>query len=255
MPPWEGALSDAERWDVALYAYTLELMMMRCWLLGERLWREVCGDCALPALIPPVYSDADYGALLNADRFGAALTDAEAAAAMAYARMTSLVSGSGLGAVAAGASAQLGPFLVISGAVVHGTAGGALPGDTIVQLRYGNVDEGFSFAETSLSTAMAASNSTVFPWPTGSNTCWGRSMTSGFSTGGLGAGAAPRPADALRLTVYDETNDPFVLSVARIDLFIEPLRLDDLGAGLAITQMTDLSQQFGSTLYERARLR
>ena len=25
MPPWENALSDRERWDVALYAYTLEL--------------------------------------------------------------------------------------------------------------------------------------------------------------------------------------------------------------------------------------
>ena len=56
MPPWENALSEEERWDAALYSYTLaydeELLA-----LGERIWRDRCDDCALPPLIPPVFSD------------------------------------------------------------------------------------------------------------------------------------------------------------------------------------------------------
>ena len=230
MPPWEGALSEAERWDVALYAYTLaydDALLA----LGERLWREVCGACALPALIPPVYSDADYGALLNANSFGAALTDVEAAAAMAYARMASLVSGGG--GRAAGASAQQG---MISGAVVHGTAGGALPGDTTVQLRYGNIDEGFSFAETTIDSDGRFQFNDV-PLADKFEYMLGAVYDERLFNRRASAAALRQEADALRLTVYDETNDPFVLSVARIDLFIEPLRLDDLGTGLAITQI------------------
>ena len=230
MPPWEGALSEAERWDVALYAYTLaydDALLA----LGERLWREVCGDCALPALIPPVYSDADYGALLNADHFGAALTDAEAAAAMAYARMTSLALDGGRRA--AGASAQQG---MISGAVVHGTADGALPGDTTVQLRYGNIDEGFSFAETTIDSDGGFQFNDI-PLADKFEYMLGAVYDERLFNRRVSAEALRQEADALRITVYDETNDPFVLSVAGIDLFIEPLRLDDLGAGLAITQI------------------
>ncbi len=230
MPPWAGALSEAERWDVALYAYTLaydDALLA----LGERLWRETCGDCALPALIPPVYSDADYGALLNADHFGAALTDAEAAAAMAYARMTSLALDGGRRA--AGASAQLG---MISGVVVHGTAGGALPGDTTVQLRYGNIDEGFSFAETTIDSDGGFQFNDI-PLADKFEYMLGAVYDERLFNRRASVAALRQEADALRLTVYDETNDPFVLSVAGIDLFIEPLRLDDLGAGLAITQI------------------
>ncbi len=230
MPPWEGALSEAERWDVALYVYTLAyddaLLAM-----GERLWREACGDCALPAQIPPVYSDADYGALLNAESFGAALSDAEAAAALAYARMDSLDSAAGRST--AGASAQPGK---ISGVVVHGTAGGVLPGDTTVQLRYGNGDEGFSFAETSIDGDGGFQFNDI-PLADKLEYMLGAAYDERLFSRRLSAADLRRNADALRITVYDETNDPFVLSVARIDLFIEPLRLDDLGTGLAITQI------------------
>ena len=42
MPPWENALSEQERWDVALYSYTLgyaeELLAA-----GAEIWRERCG--------------------------------------------------------------------------------------------------------------------------------------------------------------------------------------------------------------------
>ena len=51
---------------------------------------------------------------------------------------------------------------------------------------------------------------------------------------------AGHPADidyALTITVYDLAHDPSVVSVASIDLYINPLRLDDLGDGLLMTQV------------------
>ena len=230
MPPWENALSEEERWDLALYSYTLaydeELLA-----LGERIWRERCGDCALPPLIPPVFSDVEYGANLNRELFGEALTDAEAGAAVAYARMASLASGN-----AGGAQSEPGAHAKVSGAVVQGTAGGAKPADAMVQLRYGNADVGFRFAET---TADGDGRFQFADIPVSPEYDYaigavyeGRRYSQRISAANFSA--AP---DETTITVYDETNDPLAVSVARIHLSIEPVTLEDLGAGLTISQM------------------
>ena len=89
MPPWQNALSEQERWDVTLYSYTLgytETLLAA----GESLWRERCGGCVLPAVIPPLYSDREYGSALNSEHFGGALGAAEMDAVVAYARLKSL---------------------------------------------------------------------------------------------------------------------------------------------------------------------
>ena len=89
MPPWEGALSEQERWDVAHYSYTLaydEALLA----LGARVWDDNCAGCALPGAIPPVFSDEEYGARINREHFSGALTREERAGAVAYARMESL---------------------------------------------------------------------------------------------------------------------------------------------------------------------
>ena len=37
---------------------------------GEALWREKCGDCELPRVIPPVFSDLENTApMLNSEIF------------------------------------------------------------------------------------------------------------------------------------------------------------------------------------------
>ena len=144
MPPWEDALSEAERWDVTLYAYSLayddELLA-----LGERVWREKCGDCFPPSVIPPVFSDVAYGAILNLESFKSALSDAEAEAAVAYVRMKSLAGDreheDKAGSLLVGA---------IEGRLDHGSAGGIVPRDTVVQLRYGKGEIGYSVAETTV---------------------------------------------------------------------------------------------------------
>ena len=225
MPPWENALSEAERWDVALFSYTLayddELLA-----LGARVWREGCGQCALPAVVPPVFSDAEYGAQLNRELFAAALTEAEALAAAAYARMRTLT------ADAASAETQLAAQVDVGGRVVHGTAGGALPAETIVQLRYGEGESGYRLAETTID-ADGAFQFEDIPF----------SAEFDYALGALYGGrlfsqrVSPAHNDEHIIKIYDETNDPLLVSIARIELFVEPVALEQLGAGLSVSQI------------------
>jgi len=151
MPPWENALSPQERWDVALYSYTLhydaDLLTA-----GQRLWGQ-CADCALPAAVPPIISDQQYGAQLNQTLFGGALSERESAAAAAYARMQSLPA-----PPAAVEATPTVPLAAISGRLRQGSAGATVPPDTVLQLQYGNEELGFAIAETT----SAADNSFTF---------------------------------------------------------------------------------------------
>ncbi|MCY3915668.1 MAG: cytochrome c [Chloroflexi bacterium] len=223
MPPWEDALTEAERWDVALYSYTLaydDALLAS----GERIWRESCGECALPTVIPPVFSDVEYAARLNRDLFGSALTAAEAAAATAYARWTSL-------SAVAQTKARL-SLGEITGRVLQGTAGGRLPADTVVQLHYGNSDVGFSVAET----IAEADGGFLFEGIP-------LSADLDYAVGAEYAGRLfsqrvfPLEEAEQTITIYDATNDPLAVSVARISLSLEPATLEGLGAGLYISQI------------------
>lgn len=223
MPPWKEALSEAERWDVALYSYTLAyddaLLEM-----GRRVWREGCGDCELPALIPPVFSDVEYGERLNRDLFGSALTDAEAAAAAAYARWNSL-------AVAGKAEASL-SLEELKGQVLHGTAGGRLPADTVVQLRYGNADVGFNMAET-IAEADGGFDFDGVPISADLEYALGAEYEGRF----FSRRVFPLENAEQTITIYDSTNDPLAVSVARVLISMEPVTLEGLGAGLYISQI------------------
>lgn len=224
MPPWENALSEAERWDVALYSYTLaydEELLAR----GEQVWGESCGECDLPTLAPPVFSDVDYGAKLNQEIFGSALEDAAASAAAAYARMRTLQ------AEAAGAETETAARVEIGGRVIHGTDGGIVPAETIVQLRYGNFDSGYRIAERTIDADGAFQfdgipYATEFDYAVGA--LYGERLFS--------QRVFPGQDDERLITVYDETNDPLAVSIARIDLYIEPVSLEGLGAGLTVSQ-------------------
>lgn len=225
MPPWESALDETERWDVALFSYTLAYDDE--WLArGEGLWRERCGGCELPAAIPPVYSDVDYGAKLNRELFESTLSDAEAEAAAAFARLRTLAPS---GIKAATEPAARG---VISGRVLHGGAGRLAPAETVLQLRYGNSDVGYRVAETTIDAAGAFQFEDI---PLGADL--------NYAVGAVYDGrlfsqrVSPGQEQTQTITIYDATNDPLVVSVARIDLYIEPTRLEALGAGLYISQV------------------
>ena len=226
MPPWRDALSEAERWDVALYSYSLaydEALLA----LGERLWRDGCPDCALPATVPPVYSDMEYGEKLNQERFSAALTRAEALVAAAYARMRSLERG---GRRRTGS--ETAETLAIRGRIEQGTAGGVLPGEMAVQLRYGNSEIGYRQAET----AAAADGAFEFadiPHEDAFN-YW---IAAPYGGRLFSRRVMPGEQDDANLTVYEATDDPRVVSLARIELVIDPAALEDMGGGLLISQL------------------
>ena len=226
MPPWENALSEEERWAVALYSYSLayddELLA-----LGESLWRESCGDCDLPSVIPPVFSDMEFAALLNRELFSAALSDSDAGAAVAFARMRSLAPDDD-----ASSETKREALGDISGSVLHGTAGFDLPPETVVQLRYGSLEAGFKLAET----AADADGSFRFkdiPLPDD----FDYALAALYDGRLFSQRLFPRQDESPTITVYAATHDPLAISIARIDLVIEPVTLADLGAGLYISQV------------------
>ncbi len=227
MPPWENALSEKERWDVTLYSYTLsydeELLNA-----GEALWRERCTDCALPATIPPVFSDDEYGTTLNREYFDGALSAEEIGAALAYARMNSLESADD----SPGFEAPLG---VIRGQVNHGTAGGSVPAGTRIQLRYGNSSAGFEVAETSVDADLRFNLSDI-PLQSDNSYVVGAVYDGRLFSRRLPQFSPSEGAPEQMLTIYDETTDPLVVSVARIDLYIEAVTWEDWGAGLYVSQ-------------------
>ena len=230
MPPWKDALSEAERWDVALYSYSLsydEALLAA----GESIWHETCADCQRPALIPPAFSDADYGRLLNAEQFGGALTADETGAVVAFLRTHSLPTAQTEVTDEVEDSASL-PHGSISGRVVHGSADGIVPADTVVQLQFGNSEIGFRLAETNLDANM---NFRIDGIPLAEDF---RYVVSAVYQGRLFSRQLPAaPATDVTLELFDVTEDPAALKVSRIELFIDAIELADLGAGLHIAQL------------------
>ena len=233
MPPWRNALTRQQRWDAALYAYSrgYDETLLK---LGERVWAEKCRRCSPVRLLADLesslaVSDVDYGRQINREDFAAALSPEEIPAVVAYARMQSLVNP----ADSASQSVPIGSF---TGRVQHGTAGGSLPADTVVQLQYGNPELGFSFAETTLDEDFGFAFEGIpltaaFTYQVGA-VYRGRLFTRRLLAG--------HPADSpyhQSITVYDLTEDPLVVSVSRIDLFIEAVRLNALGSGLYVSQI------------------
>ena len=235
MPPWGNALSESERWDVALYAYTLAYndALLEA---GEALWRDQCGDCKLPPLIPPVYSDNEYGAGLNAEAFNAVLSETELGAAVAYARMQSLQNIAQSAAQAEVASESILRRGTFSGRVAHGSADGTVPAESGVRLQFGNAQIGYSLAETTIDTKGHFVFNDI-PLTMEFSYLVGATYQDRVFSRRLLAG---HPADTeyeQTIMVYDLIHDPSVISVASIELFINPVQLDDWGAGLVVTQI------------------
>jgi len=155
------------------------------------------------------------------------------AAAAAYARMQSLANPDESDEASVNQRLPIGSF---TGKVQHGTAGGSLPADTAMQLQYGNAELGFSFAETRLDddfsfTFDGIPLTTAFTYTVGAvyrGRLFSRRLPAGHP--------ADRPYHQ-NITVYDLTDDPFAVSVARIDMFIEAMKLDGLGSGLFVSQI------------------
>ena len=123
-----------------------------------------------------------------------------------------------------------------TGQLRHGTAGGILPTDTVVQLQYGSPELGFSFAETTINEDSSFTFEGI-PLTADFTYTVGAVYLDRLFARRLPAGHPADRAYHQSLTVYDLSNDPSVISVSRIELFIEAVRLNDLGPGLYISQI------------------
>ena len=147
MPPWANALSEQERWSVALYTYTLSITPDQI-ARGRDLFNADCADCDVSAL-----TSLDATANLSRDKLIAAvgdlpgfasLSDSERADAAAYIRSLALASPDAIGSVAAPATAEassteapsaastMEPAAAVgtlSGQVTNGSAGSTVPAD------------------------------------------------------------------------------------------------------------------------------
>lgn len=229
MPPWENALSEAERWDVALYSYSLSYSA-EILAKGAALWQEGCDGCQLPATIPPVFSDEAYGKAINREFFAGALTRDEALAVVAHLRLASLPASGGQ-APYGGDAAAAAALIRISGRVTQGTAGAVVPADTVVQLRYGNAELGYSLAESSLAADLSFSFAEI---PLMADFTY---VVSAIYQGRLYSRRLPTGESEATITLYDLTDDPAVVSIARIDYWVEAVKLADWGAGLVVSQV------------------
>ena len=127
------------------------------------------------------------------------------------------------------------PIGSFTGAVRHGTAGGRLPSNMAAQLQYGNAEIGFSLAETRLDDNFRFRFEniplrSVFSYQVGvvyRGRLFSRRLPAGHFDG---------TAYHQDIAVYDLTHDASVVSVSRIDMLIEAVRLGDLGRGLRVSQ-------------------
>ncbi|MCY4071379.1 MAG: cytochrome c [Chloroflexi bacterium] len=226
MPPWQNALSEGERWDVTMYSYALAYDA-KLLATGAHLWAERCEDCELPSAIPPRYSDEDYGGALNRESFADALESEEIAAVVAHVRMQTL---RGADEPAKNVEGAL-PLGEISGRIQHGSVGGIVPPDTIAQLQFGSPEIGFSIAETSID---ADGNFVFEDIPLTTDISY---VIGVIYDGRVFSRLLPAGEYKQTITIYDLTKDPAVISVAAIDLFLNPVQLEPYGTGLHITQI------------------
>ena len=124
----------------------------------------------------------------------------------------------------------------IRGQVEHGTAGGRVPADTRIQLRYGNPSAGFKVLETVVDADLRFSLSDI-PLRQDYGYVVGAVYDGRLFSRRLPPFAPAEGAPQQTLRVYDETTDPQVVEIANIDLRVEPVSWEDWGAGLYVSQL------------------
>lgn len=243
MPPWKDALTIQERWDVAFYTYTLgydDTMLT----LGEQVWTDKCKGCeSLNSLTElesaMLVSDTSFGNQINRDDFNTTLSTDEIYAAVAYARSLSVDNPASIASIPESIPVSEDPNVKrgnFTGLIQQGTAGSIVPADTIIQMQYGNVQNGFEFAQTTIADDFTYTFEDI-PLTTAFTYNVGAIYRDRLYTSALLEGHPEGIDYTQNITVYDLTDDVFVLSVSQIDMFIDPIDVPDLGSGLRITQV------------------
>lgn len=271
MPPWRNALSEQERWDVALYTYTMSYTQAQL-ALGKELWATECAEChgdsgrgdgpEMPQterssgdLSDPnitvfisdsaLYVNTAEGIGEHMPAFSPQLNEEQVQAVVAYTRILSLNQAEIIGAETIPppqsteeAATEPGGFENIGsirGKVTNGTALGNVPPNLAVQFRFTDMGGEIQLRDTIID---PAGNFTFAEVPIASNfiyfviaTYQDRIFASEF--------LVPQPDVTdyeLPLTIYDLTEDPFVVKITEIETNIEPFQVEGMGTGLLVTQ-------------------
>lgn len=265
MPPWRDALSESERWAVAMYTYTLAYSADDL-TEGQTLYAEACAECHGPNglgdgerageisrpiadLTDPVemaaLSDTALFDIITEGQgeqmpaFADDLTEAQRRNVVRALRALSLTNTHVIGsesvaeATAAAEATEFPEALSVSGQLVNGTAGGELPESLVVTLyRLDETAEGIR--DESFETTANADGSFTFedvPFNPTSSYILSAIYRERLFTGDVVSGAALLGSQPLTLTLYEPTEDPSVITITSVTTSI-----DAVGDGLQVLQ-------------------
>ncbi|GAB1421711.1 hypothetical protein MASR2M15_18930 [Anaerolineales bacterium] len=244
MPPWGTSLSEQERWDLAVYVYSLHYTSQQ-FEQGAQLFVDQCVRChgeegqgdgpdmeaserssgnlsdhqnMVFLSDQAIYTNIAEGAN-NMPDFAAELNEEQIKDLVAYTRSLSFTDQIELSKV--------------EGQLSNQTAGGDIPANVKVLLRWGNTEKGFQSTET-LSDATGYFKFDQVPIVTGDSyfavaNYQGRNFVSQV--------IGDIEQEKLDIKVYELTEDPFSIEITSIDMVIEPITIEGMGSGLFISQI------------------
>ncbi len=262
MPPWRESLSEAERWAVAMYTYTLAYQPDSL-ALGQEIWTANCAEChgatgrgdgpEAANINRPIGDLTDQAELVTLSdsalynlvtegtgesmpAFADDLSEEQRRAVVSYLRTFSLANTEAIGRPAPQAATEeavsseavLG---TVSGDVTNGTVGGEVPPDLTLSLYYFDPD----FNETSVDTAIAPDGSFTFtgvPISVVQRYIVTTRYRDRVFTSDLVTGDPANPTLDLPITLYELTEDPAVLSITRM-----AIQMDVIGDVLQVAQV------------------
>ncbi len=219
MPPWSGSLSLQERWDVAMYVYSLHYSEEQI-SQGEALVDNPSTDIQLA-------SDNELAAETG-------LEGEDAYAAVAYQRIQSAQNW-GINAADIPQSPQL-ESVNFSGVLSQGSPGATLPQGLQIQLQYGDfldvteVVDGVLDAngQFSFNAIPVLENSTYFAVAFYDERAF---LSEQISSDEL------EENNAVDITLYETSNAPDMVNLKRMEFVMDYLTVPDLGTGIVIRQL------------------
>jgi mono/diheme cytochrome c family protein len=248
MPPWRDALTEDERWAVALYSYTLHYADADL-AGGRERFEATYGDALPAALTQERLASLSDAALAQVFARGDSATDiaalpADASAAVgdvaAYARTLAFANAQAVGTIpAVNAQPAETPEVTaatsgrVRGQVVNGTAGAPIPPDLPITLFFYDAD----LRESTLTTTADADGAFVFA---------NVPMSTAFQYAAIATHNdrsffnPPAPGSAsgtldLNVTIYELTEDPAAITITGM-----VAQVTAIGESLEVTQLFTL---------------
>jgi mono/diheme cytochrome c family protein len=223
MPPWEEALTQQERWNVAMYVQTLHYE-------PEQIER---GAELLPDASSEFVTASDASLIAEIEQANPQLDPDQVRDAVAYRRIQSVQNFAAARGITTDEPAI--ESATFTGSITNGTAGESVPEDLEVVLRFGNFDEGLQSREPD---SFREGTYTFNDVPVDSTYEYvvftiyeNRPFVSDFVTG-----SSIEQTMTLPITIYAVTDNPGVVQLDEIDLRVEELNVEGLGTGLVFTQ-------------------